>query len=423
MSTTFKAVVYAHHKKADGTYNVKIRVTHNRQRRHIATNIFVTKEELTRGLKIKSAKVNDLLKKEITQYQEITATIPTAKASCMGVAEVVGYISNYERTHSVFNLDFIEFGRQIIDEYIKAGRVGTAKSYECTINALVRWLKREHLYINEITVQFLTDFYLWIKNDMPARQGRKKGERAPSLYLGNIRILHNKAKDIYNDEDAGVIRIPLSPFKRFHVPRQPLTRKRSITTEQLQAIMQVPDGKTKDSRVTLARDMFLLSFGLIGMNSVDLYNCTQIEGNRIIYQRTKTRNRRADHATISIKVEPCVMPLLEKYRDKTGKRVFNFYQRYSDSHTFNANINKGLKKIGAMHEVSIADLEFYAARHTWATLARNKAGIDKATIHEALNHVDEQMRITDIYIDRDYSKQDEANKTLLELVRFTPPLS
>lgn len=76
-----------------------------------------------------------------------------------------------------------------------------------------------------------------------------------------------------------------------------------------------------------------------------------------------------------------------------------------------------------MHEVSISDLEFYAARHTWATLARNKVGIDKATIHEALNHVDEQMRITDIYIDRDYSKQDEANKTLLELVRFTPPLS
>ena len=162
MSTTFKAVVYAHHKKTDGTYNVKIRVTHNRQRKHIATNILVTKEELTRGLKIKSAKVNDLLKKEITQYQEITATIPTAKASCMGVAEVVEYISNYERTHSVFNLDFIEFSRQITDEYIKAGRVGTAKSYECTINALVRWLKREHLYINEIMVQFLTDFYLWI---------------------------------------------------------------------------------------------------------------------------------------------------------------------------------------------------------------------------------------------------------------------
>jgi hypothetical protein len=36
---TFKAVVMAHHKKEDGTYNVKIRVAHNRVTRYIKTNI------------------------------------------------------------------------------------------------------------------------------------------------------------------------------------------------------------------------------------------------------------------------------------------------------------------------------------------------------------------------------------------------
>ena len=30
--TTFKAEVYQHQKRADGTYNIKIRVTHNRQK-------------------------------------------------------------------------------------------------------------------------------------------------------------------------------------------------------------------------------------------------------------------------------------------------------------------------------------------------------------------------------------------------------
>ena len=113
--------------------------------------------------------------------------------------------------------------------------------------------------------------------------------------------------------------------------------------------------------------------------------------------------------------------LVKKYRDKTGKRVFNFYQRYADHNVFNANVNKGLKKIGEMDGVKINDLEFYAARHTWATLARNKADVDKATIHEALNHVDEQMRITDIYIDKDYSRQDAANRKVLDLVSFKCP--
>lgn len=427
MSTTFKAVVYAHHRKEDGTYNVKIRVTHNRQRKHLPTSIFITKEDMTRGLKIKNAQINDTLKHTIEGYQKIVATLPIERANTMSVAQVVDYIQNYNKNNGVFELDFIAFSRQVIAETEAAGRGGTAHSYESAINALVRYLKRDTLSIHEVTVKLLTDFCNWLM-ELPARPKREKGMRAPSLYLGNIRILHNKAKAMYNDEDTGIIRIPLSPFKRFHVPRQPLTRKRSITIEQLQAIMRVPrrEGyqnckKYPTSRQELARDMFLLSFGLIGMNSVDLYNCTSIEGDRITYQRTKTSSRRADHATISIKIEPCVMPLVEKYRDKTGKRVFDFYQRYTTANGFNCYINRGLKLIGKMDSVKVEDLEFYAARHTWATLARNKAEIDKATIHEALNHVDEQMRVTDIYIDRDYSQQDEANRRVLELVNFTAP--
>lgn len=425
MSITFKAVVYAHHKKADGTYNVKVRVTHNRVKRHIATNVYVRKEDLTRGYKIKSQQVLDELKALVERYQRIAGTLPVERANSMSVDEVVQYITNYGHLHEAFELDFIAFGREMAKEALEQGRWGSAKGYETALNALERFLHTDTLPIQQVTARMLEDFANYLANE-PKQQykGKKapaKGERAPSLYLSNIRILHNKAKERYNDEDAGVIRIPNSPFKRFHVPRAPLTRKRSVSVEQLQAIMQVEAGRTKDSRVTLARDVFLLSFGLIGMNSVDLFTCTQYDHGRITYQRSKTKGRRADFAQISIKVEECVKPLLERYRDKSGKRVFNFYQRYADHHTFNTALNKGLKAIGKLESVKEEDLEFYAARHTWATLARNKAGVDKETIHEALNHVDESMRVTDIYIDRDYSAQDEANRNVLELVQFTAP--
>lgn len=420
MATTFKAVVYAHHRKSDGTYNVKIRVIHNRQKRHIPTNIFVTAKELTRGLKVKDAAIADQLKKEVERYQHIAATIPQVRAQVMTIDEVMEYINSYEKQHGAFRLDFIQFGEQVAQEMIDCGRVGTGRYYKSSLVALKRYLQRDHLDISEVTVKLLEDFCNFIKNE-PARPHRVKGERAPSSYLGAVRILHNKAKERYNDEDAGIIRIPLSPFKRFKVPKPPITRKRSITIEQLQAIMRVADGNTVDSRITTARDLFLLSFGLIGMNNVDLYNAVQYDGERITYKRTKTRNRRADEALISIKVEPCVRPLVEKYLDPTGERVFNFHRRYASYQTMCTNINRGLKLIGAMDSVKVDDLEFYAARHTWATLARNKANVEKATVHEALNHVDEQMRVTDIYIDKDYSQQDEANRRVLELVHFTAP--
>lgn len=54
---TFRAVVFAHHKRSDGTYPVKIRVTFRRQTRYIPTTITCTAADLTRSLRIKGADV------------------------------------------------------------------------------------------------------------------------------------------------------------------------------------------------------------------------------------------------------------------------------------------------------------------------------------------------------------------------------
>ena len=61
-------------------------------------------------------------------------------------------------------------------------------------------------------------------------------------------------------------------------------------------------------------------------------------------------------------------------------------------------------------------MEFYAARHSWATIASNEAGVDKYTVHEALNHVDPAMKVTDIYIKKNWSNIDKANRAVIDLV-------
>lgn len=55
MATTFRIEVCSSRKRQDGTYNVKIRVTHNRKIKRIATSIYVKKEDMTRGMKIKKS--------------------------------------------------------------------------------------------------------------------------------------------------------------------------------------------------------------------------------------------------------------------------------------------------------------------------------------------------------------------------------
>jgi len=160
----------------------------------------------------------------------------------------------------------------------------------------------------------------------------------------------------------------------------------------------------------------MISFLLIGMNESDLYECANCKNGRITYQRKKTRNRRSDRAEISIKVQPELLPLLEKYKDPTGERTFNFYNMYESVNTFSYAVNKGLKFIGK--EIGVEDLEFYSARHTWATIAVNDVGIDKYSVHQALNHVDEKMKITDIYIKKSWDVIDKANRQLIDFCEF-----
>ena len=105
--------------------------------------------------------------------------------------------------------------------------------------------------------------------------------------------------------------------------------------------------------------------------------------------------------------------MAEKWRDVTGKRVFNFYKRFADEKGLNRAINIGLKEIG--RAVKIDNLEFYQARHTFATLSRNLMKFSKSDVDEALNHVG-SYGIADVYISKDFTIINENNFKLIDTV-------
>lgn len=411
---TFKAEVYAHQKRADGTYNIKIRVIHQKQKKYLPTPYYVYKEDLTRTFKLKNQHYIDECEVVIRKYRGICDRLGE-RIKTMTVDQVVDYI-NRGSQDDYFDLDIVAYGRLIAKNMHDTEHHGNALTYENAINNLVKFTGRESVSIREITTRFVNDWIKWIQ-EQPSRDKRKKGNRAQSLYPSTIRAVHNRAKEEYNDEEVGLIRIPLSPFKK--LPKVSPSRKRALELDQLQKLITAEYTlilQPGNNRFNFSKDIFLLSFGLVGMNAVDLYYCDSFKNDRITYQRTKTKNRRDDKAEISIRVEPELKAIFEKYRDPSGERVFNFYKSYSSANAFSVALNKGLKKIG--NSLGIDDLEFYAARHTWATIAANEAGVDKFTVHTALNHVDEKMRVTDIYIKKSWDPIDKANRQVLEYVKF-----
>ena len=416
---TFKAEVLKSKQKSDGTYNVKIRMTYNREVKRLATNIFVRQEDLTKSFKLKNPKFIQEADAIVRHYQEISAKLQL-DINNYTLDDIMAHLKGEQRKSQ--EIDFIQFSR----EWIASATIKGVENYTSAINTFVKFLGTDKLNIHQLTISVLRGFmdYLIKKREEKIRMLQKQGKRIPSnrivsLYLGSIRHLFNEATRTYNDYDRDIILIPHSPFENFKIPKQEATRKRAISAKEILEIYQMPyllDAKEREKkgRFNLAKDCFILSFGLMGMNSADLYSCIDLNNDVITYYRAKTTDRRNDKAKMKVKVLPIIKPLLEKYRDRTGRRVFNFYLHYTTPDSFNKAINYGLKQIGEI--LHIDDLEYYAARHSWATLAVNKVGIDKYTVHAALNHIDEAMRVTDIYIERDFKIENEANLKVLQYV-------
>ena len=411
---TIKAEIQRDKLRQDGSYNVRIRFTKDRKVKRISTSLFVTKADLTDKFTIRE---DSLIKQEtdrlILHYRTMFTEMHL-ETEALDVNEIVARLTSREESDKP--VDFIQFAKGWIANSTLKG----AANYTSALN------KNEKLYTHQITSDFLQEFMVFLLNESKERaeQLKKKGKRVPStrstsLYLMSIRKLFNEAVKQYNKPDQGLIRIKNTPFAYFHIPKQEATRKRAITPEQIRKMAQLPyqtvyKGIHHTNRFNLAKDCFLLPFCLMGINSVDLFNATEYDGKMLTYYRTKTKGRRMDKAKMVVTVPKILYPLFNKYRDRGGKRIFNFYQSYVNEKAFNKAINKGLKEIGDI--LGIDDLEYYAARHSWATIALNKVGISKYVVHEALNHIDESMRVTDIYIERDFSNENRANAKVIKYV-------
>ena len=417
---TINAEVKRREQKLNGTYNVKLRFTLDRKVKRLSTSLFATPKDLTKELKIKQSSP---LKREVDNlirgYQEKCAKLQI-ELNHYTLDDVMDDLNGEREKQQT--IDFVKFSR----EWIASTSIKGAPNYTTAVNALVRFIGKEELDINLVTQDFLEGFKSFLNTEREARTKKllQQGKRVPSnrslsLYLVSIKKLFNEAKKKYNRKEKNLILIAHSPFDDFSIPRQEATRKRAISSDIIKKVWKLPykdmkKGYKSTCRYNLAKDCFILSFCLMGMNSADLYYATDLQGNTITYNRTKTKARRLDEAKMQVDIPHIVMPIVDKYRDKSGKRIFNFYRYYADEKAFNKAINYGLKEIGSL--LGVDDLEYYAARHSWATIALNKVGIDKYTIHAALNHVDDAMKVTDIYIERDFVNENKANLKVVKYV-------
>lgn len=395
---TFKYMVRKDKMRADGTWNVVIRMTHERTVRYLPTSMYVKKADLTSAFKIKNYKVIDRCEDIISSYRKKCMDLDLDVVS-ISIDKVAEYLTRKEDGSSPSFTDFAE-------KWIEEKDIKGKKNYKSALKAFQRFMGRDGIRCMDVTQKTLTAF----------EESLKDKERARSLYTGAIVRMFNDARLFFNDEDNGITVIRHS-LDRYHAPKQNVAKKRALTLEQIRKIFALPyDGlkpRGRQSRHDLALDCFRLSFALMGMNAVDMFQACEMDGSAIIYNRAKTKDRRSDGAEMHVTIQPHIMALARKYLDKDG-HVFNFHRRFGSATDFGRALNIGLKEIG--REIGVEGLQFYAARHSMATIAVNDVGISKYVVNDMLCHVDASLRITELYIRKDFGAINEANKRLLDYV-------
>lgn len=285
---------------------------------------------------------------------------------------------------------------------------GTRGIYETTRKRLVMY--DEKALIDDIDRRWLDGF---LAHEI--MRGRKMNGIA--IDFRNMRAVFNWAID--NEETKNY------PFRKFTIK----TERQKFLYLSIEEMREYRDIEVEDF-MEKYRDMFLLGFYLIGINLSDLLElpANAIKHGRIVYRRKKTGR------LYDIKVEPEALEIINKYHGT--KHLVRFLDDGTKLSSFKRRLGDYIKRIGKVELVKNRrgalikkqlkplhdDIVWYTARRSWATIAAS-LDIPKEVIGKALGHSEWDSTTTDLYINFDNRKIDEANRKVINALNADLALS
>ena len=285
-----------------------------------------------------------------------------------------------------------------IDYLRGCNRYGTASNYERTMRSFHNFSGNAYIPVSAITEQ-LVDSY----NTFLLRRGLVRN--SISFYMRILRAIYNKAV-------RQRLVVQTYPFRNVYTGID-RTRKRAVGENVVACLYRLD--LSDRPRMALARDLFLFSYFTRGMAFVDIafLRKSDIADGMIRYTRRKTGQQ------LSIRIEPCIRDIIERYRPDNSPYVFpiidsdNAACAYIQYRTAINSHNHMLRQLSKMLP-ECCSLTSYTSRHSWATAARNH-NIPISVISAGLGHTSE--RTTQIYLTAlENSVIDAANSGILSAI-------
>ena len=294
---------------------------------------------------------------------------------------------------------FFSFMKEVIVQLKRLNRDRTAETYTATLSSFLRFQNRKDVLMEEMTSDLMQEYEAYLKASGIVMN-------TISFYMRILRAVYNRAVE------KGIVE-QRNPFRHVYTGIDK-TVKRALALKEIRKIKELD--LTFYPALDFARDMFLFSFYTRGMSFVDMayLQKSDLKNGVLVYRRRKTGQQ------LSVKWEECMQAIVDKYKVRVmpvwpfllkiitvldAKSVWKQYKNCLYA------VNLNLKRVAARIGLSIP-LTTYVARHSWASIARNK-NIPLAVISEAMGHDSELT--TQIYLaSLECSVIDKANTLILK---------
>lgn len=377
-----------------GEYPIKLSLSNNRTTTTISTGCYSTEKNYVGKIEqvVKSTPLTKVINKQVQQLyintlmliNELERKYGLSKASASTIKR---HIDRALKEDSLTDYTFTH----TIEKYASECRTEkTAWGYQYASQLLHAYAHKNKVYFEDITYTYLQSFDKWLTN----KKGMSLNTR--SIIMRNIRAVFNYAIK------CDIIQPTLYPFRKFEI-KKAKKEKEHLTIGELKEII----GLELSGALEQARDFFVLSFLLCGINPTDLYSLEKPNKKGMVsFIRKKIAH--TEPSPVHLYLHKEATAIVDKYKGQL--RMLRFFEKH-DYNTFIRRQNRYLKQIGEMIGVN---LYMYMARYTWATIADN-IGIPHEIISKALGHAD-STTAERYYISFNWDRVTKANRQVIDCV-------
>lgn len=343
---TIKLAVLKHTKSKDGSYKIRISIGHRSETHYIVTPYSVNAlSEFDNGIVVRvpnAHEINIKLRNLLNDYEERLERIDSPEDyTCKELRDLLKSM----RTHSS-KITFKQVSEQYQKELIEDGRGSYAGMLQNSLRLFFEFTGGD-VFLSEISTITISEFERWLK-----RKG--VSQTYISMTLSMIRTIVNRAIRMQ------LVTYSVHPFTYWKRPADP-ERELDISVEDVRAIR---DAQPRLKKQRIARDIFMLSYYLGGINLIDLLEIDFRGVSVLEYTRHKSRNMKLSDKRISFTLQPEAKELISKWMNRnTGRLDFGYKFSYKN---FLAYVTRSIKSLAK--DIDIQDYRkvcYYTVRKSF----------------------------------------------------------